>query len=765
MSDTPSPDLRKLGPAELCRLLNSTELGTVLTERRLTLQRNRAGLRVGSGRHIDLIKYVAWLVGERHAPRPATIPMAQGYERVKEAARQRASEIAKSGRDIGELPTVADAERRAACQFNYRLFCESYFPQTFSLAWSEDHLKVIGQIETSVLQGGLFATAMPRASGKTALAEAACIWASLYGHRDFMALIGSDEGHAGQMLNSIKAELEGNDELIADFPEVCVPIEKLEGIANRCAGQLYQGERTRIGWTASEVILPTVKGSAASGAIIKVAGITGGLRGMKFKRPDGKTVRPSLVVVDDPQTDGSAHSPSQCQTRERILAGAILGLAGPGKKISGIMPCTVIATGDMADNILDRDKHPEWNGTRTKMIYSFPTNEKLWEEYARIRSDGLKAEQGITEATEFYRENREAMDEGAKVAWEERFEHDEISAIQHAMNLKLRDERAFFAEYQNEPMKDADARPDDLTPDQITAKLNRHAKGTVPLGSDKITAFIDVQKSLLYYAVVGWEDGFTGNLLAYGAFPEQNRHYFTLRDAKQSIADVIKAPDLEGQIYGALEMLTGALLGRGWPRDDGVDLKIERLLIDANWGDSTDIIYKFCRQSQHSAILTPAHGKYIGASSSPMREWPKREGERRGQNWILRSGAKRSVRHVIVDTNFWKSFLHNRLSVPMGSKSTFTLYGEKSATHEMLADHLCSEYRVRVEAKGAGRSIDEWKLKPERPDNHLFDCLVGCCVGASMQGVSLDESTVAAAPKKTRVSFKDLQAQRRQARA
>ena len=41
------------------------------------------------------------------------------------------------------------------------------------------------------------------------------------------------------------------------------------------------------------------------------------------------TVRPSLVVLDDPQTDESARSLSQCATRESILAGAVLGLAQP----------------------------------------------------------------------------------------------------------------------------------------------------------------------------------------------------------------------------------------------------------------------------------------------------------------------------------------------------------------------------------------------------------------------------------------------------
>ena len=110
------------------------------------------------------------------------------------------------------------------------------------------------------------------------------------------------------------------------------PIRCLDGIANRCSGQLYKGERTHIGWTAREIVLPTIPGSRASGAIIKVAGITGRIRGMKFKRADGQSVRPSLVVLDDPQTDESARSISQCAARESILAGAVLGLAGPGRR-------------------------------------------------------------------------------------------------------------------------------------------------------------------------------------------------------------------------------------------------------------------------------------------------------------------------------------------------------------------------------------------------------------------------------------------------
>jgi hypothetical protein len=74
----------------------------------------------------------------------------------------------------------------------------------------------------------------------------------------------------------------------------------------------------------------------------------------------------------------------------------------------------------MADSILNRDKHPEWQGERTKMIYAFPTNERLWDEYAKPRAESLKADGDGHEATDFYAAPRAEMDEGAVVAWHAR---------------------------------------------------------------------------------------------------------------------------------------------------------------------------------------------------------------------------------------------------------------------------------------------------------------------------------------------------------
>ncbi len=724
----PRIDPRSLKPSETCRLLNSTPLGEVINERQLHRHRTRAGFRIGDGKTVDLFRYTAWLVSTRHEPKPEPAEdELSGYDAVRERARERNKALSLSGRNIGELPPVGNPERKRRCTESFKAFCDTYFPQTFHLPWSDDHLKVIVKLETAVLEGGLFAMAMPRGSGKTTLCETACLWAILIGARPFVCLIGSDEEHAASMLESIKSELENNDLLADDFPEACYPIRCLEGIHQRASGQLYKGEPTHIGWTAKEIVLPTIEGSAASGAIIAVAGITGRIRGMKRKRPDGQSVRPSLVLIDDPQTDESARSPSQCAARERVLAGAILGLAGPGQKIAGLMTVTVVRPDDLADRLLDRDKHPQWQGERTKMVYAFPADEALWARYAEIRAEGLRADRGLSQATAFYKRNRKKMDAGASIAWPARFNHDELSAVQHAMNLKLQDEAAFWAEYQNEPLPEVAADDDLLTPEQIAAKTNGMPRGVVP---------------------IGWEDDFTGYVLDYGAWPDPKQQYFSLRDARRTLLTEFPRAGQEGAIYAGLEALTGELLGKAWRRDDGTDLRIERCLIDANWGQSSDVVYQFCRQSHHAGIVMPSHGRYVGASSIPFSDYKRKRGERVRLNWrVPLVTGKRAVRHVVYDTNYWKSFTHARLGVPMGDPGCLSLFGREASRHRLLADHLTSEYRVKTE--GRGRTVDEWKLRVAGLDNHWLDCLVGSAVAASMQGAVLfgTDHKVAARPR------------------
>jgi hypothetical protein len=730
---------RQLRPADLLRIVNAVDLPNVdsLTEFQLRRHRNRAGYSISDPSNpqtVDLFRYAAWLTLEYAKPKSGPL----SYEEQKARKAERAAEAVRSAQDIGEIPAVVNPDRKAQAIASFRGFCETYFAEVFYLQWSDDHLRVIEKIEKAVRTGGLFAMAMPRGSGKTVCCQTAVLWAALIGASPFICLVAASAERARDLLENIKIWLETNPLLHEDFPEVTYPIRCLERITNRQKGQKYQGVPTRIDWSSDRVVLPVIEGSLSSGIVISSSGMKGSdIRGQNYARADGQVVRPQLVLVDDPQTTESAWSPSQSQRREAILAGDVLGMAGPGKKIAGLMACTVIRPGDMADNILDRDKHPEWQGERTKMVYAFPdaNAEKLWAKYAEIRADSLRNDGDGSQATEFYRSNREAMDAGSIIAWPERFNEDELSALQHAMNLRLRDEAAFFAEYQNEPIVDAIGE-EMLGANAIASKTNGHPRNVIPQACNHLTMFIDVQQKVLFWMLCGWEENFTGYIVDYGTWPEQRRAYYTLRDIRSTISRAAPGAGLEGQIYAGLDKLTAEKLSLPYRRDDGAEMRIDRCLIDANWGQSTDVVYQFCRQSQHAGLLLPSHGRYVGASSIPFSEYKRKRGDRVGLHWrIPNTVGKRQVRHALIDTNYWKTFVHARLSVSMGDPGCLSLYGRDDKTHRLIADHLTAEYRVKSQAQG--RTVDEWKLRATRPDNHWLDCLVGCAVAASIQGVSL----------------------------
>jgi len=749
-------DPRKLKPAVLARLLNSTGKGEVINERQLLRHRNRAGYTIGDAKTVDLFRYAAWLTLDYFKPKDEPL----SYEEVKRRQAERNAEMVAAAQDIGEIPAVADPHRKARAEESFRFFCEAYFPDVFYFAWSPDHLHVIEKIEKAVKTGGLFAMAMPRGSGKTVLCQTAVLWSALTGASPFVCLIAASAERAAHLLENIKVWLETNPMLGEDFPEVTYPIRWLDRITNRQKGQKHKGESTRIEWASDKIVLPTIVGSKASGVVISSSGMKGSdIRGQNHARPDGKVVRPQLVFVDDPQTTESAWSPSQSQRRESILAGDVLGMAGPGKKIAGLMACTVIRPGDMADNILDREQHPEWQGERTKLVYAFPSNEKLWGKYSELRADSLRNDGDGAEATQFYREHRETMDAGAVVAWPERFNEDELSAIQHAMNLRFRDESAFFAEYQNEPIIQAEGE-EMLTADEIAAKTNGYQRGDVPMGCGHLTMFVDVQQKALFWMLAAWEDDFTGYVIDYGTWPDQKRSYFTLHDLRNTLSRAKPGAGLEGQVYAGLEQLTSERLPRVYRREDGAEMRIDRCLIDANWGQSSDVVYQFSRQSRFAGIILPSHGKYVGASSIPFAEYKRKRGDRVGLHWRIPNVAgKRQVRHVLVDTNYWKSFVHARLAVAMGDPGCLSLFGRDETTHRLLADHLTAEYRVKAAAQG--RVVDEWKLRATRPDNHWLDCIVGCAVAASLQGVTIRSLEQAALQSRERMSLSKLQSQKR----
>ena len=603
--------------------------------------------------------------------------------------------------------------------------------------------------------------AMPRGFGKSSLCLAACLWAVMIGRSRFVMYVGATDAKANERLEALKNMLRWHS-LAKLYPEACYPFVHLEGESRKAAGQRYQGEKTNIWHGSGELVFAEIPGSKASGARIKAEGLTSSnLRGSLDTSPEEELLRPDLLFIDDPQTEESAASVSQTRSRLAIIKNGLLGMEGQTKMgVIGLV--TVIQSGDLADTLL---QDPYWIRIRTKALYEFPDTAamKLWGEYGALcRSEGKG------KATEYYTTHRAAMDSGCVVAWPEKFQSDEISAVQFCLHVFTEDEFYFYSELQNEP-KAIQTKTIKLKPADILAKLNGLPRGIVPLEATHLIAMMDVQQNSLWWGVRAFRaSDFSAWTIDYGTWPEQSKAYYTLPDISPSLIDVYKT-DEETSIAAGVTDLLKRLLPREFPRETGArdegrrasesesrpsplaprpSMLLQLVMIDIAWGRHTKMLESLIRrlQKQLGNAIMPSRGVGIGATKAPMAHWKRDPGRRFGTNWCY--GPPQGNPHPVLqyDTNWWKSWNMTRLAMPIEQRGTHSLFGDSRTDHRMLADHLTAESYITAEA--GGQRVDEWK-NPLRRDNHAWDWHVGTAVGASYLGCKMhgDEEEVKTAKR------------------
>lgn len=259
--------------------------------------------------------------------------------------------------------------------------------------------------------------------------------------------------------------------------------------------------------------------------------------------------------------------------------------------------------------------------------------------------------------------------------------------------------------------------------------LNSLGRTVVPDDRSILTAFIDTSKKVLWYVVCAWNPDFTGSIIDYGAWPDQRRDWFTLDDAAITLS--MRFPDVgtDGCIRHGLDACLDHLLSREYFDSRGVGLRIGKVLIDSGW--LPDTVYQCCCESPHRDVLMPSRGVSLGPQDKSMQDYEPRDGEQLGWNWLTSNAPTRGNRYVRFDSNFWKTFVTNRIAGSDGETGLIDIYGEDPEAHRLFLNHLTAEEAVPSET---GRRVDVWNMKPFRTENHWFDGLVGCAVGASMLG-------------------------------
>jgi len=664
-------------------------------------------------------------------------------------------------REIGEIPPVSDPILRAECDAHLAVFLKSCFPDIFTLTFSRSHEDLIESIERVITNGGNEAFACERGFGKTQLSVGAINWGALTGRSKYSLIIGANAEMATAQRDGIKRRLETSEPLLALYPEICYPMRVLAGSLKMSA--TYRGKLLRIK-SRPDLVLPCVDGAPGSEAVISCTGIdSGSIRGRYYDRADGTTVRPDTVMLDDPQDDTTAKQPKEVENRSKKIRKAVMGMAGPGKKLAIMMPCTIIEKNDLAFEFTDRNIRPEWSGKRVKAMPRMPddleTEFPKWHIYDELRREDLASgDKTRARATEYYLAHKEEMSAGVEITWPDRVEENCVDALQSLMDKYLSDRMSFMAEQQQDPIGD-----DDLTTylstTQIAQRFNGLRRQQIPPGAALITTGIDVQEHLLYWSQTVWSEALSGWIVDRGTFPRQPIADFHHLTPPRTITQWVQK-EFPGQSFTWEEQHQLAIRAclDSLPRYK--DLEQGPIVIDNRWHKAQSAVHQVASESDYAGLLAPAGGIAVGGNDIPISARKMQEGSKRisqDVEWYIKRVDKKT-RIVLFDANYYRSQLQKGLAKEPGSQGSITY--NSTVADAVFAFHLGAKAMKRT--PDAKRDIEIWTNKPGQDQDHWLDCCVMCRVGAEIAGYrAAGVRFVKKSWKKTPLTQADIDAKRK----
>ncbi len=257
--------------------------------------------------------------------------------------------------------------------------------------------------------GTRLAVIAPRDSAKsTWLSLAYPLYCAVTGRQRYIVLVADTMEQARRYLDGIKRELEQNAALRSDHP----------------------GSRRRgPAWKVNRILL-------ANGVEIEALGTGQNIRGRKNVQ-----MRPTLVVVDDPQDRRKVASATQRQADWSWFTQDLLNVGSPATIY--LVAGTSLHREALVDRLL---RQPGWEARRFAAIERWPERMSLWHEWETIYTDRQNP-QRERDARAFYERHLAAMDEGTVVCWPAR------ESLYDLMRLRVDIGRtAFESEKQGNPL-------------------------------------------------------------------------------------------------------------------------------------------------------------------------------------------------------------------------------------------------------------------------------------------------------------------------
>ena len=588
-----------------------------------------------------------------------------------------------------------DARRRKRLEKDPEKWLRWYFPNIFTLPFSDGHREIIRAIVQTNASGKDTVVAAPRGEGKTNIMRHMSIYL-IFTEREPFVVVGGWQNRSASEAFSTWVIAITSERLVADYPEFCAPFAESTH-ANRLPRLRWQGEERPTGATINsmrmQIVFPDGRGAMAAGSL------QGDIKGLNITTLGGKSLRPSKLLLDDPQdTDRAADPKFVAEVLHRIDT-QWLCLAGPDKRISMMVACTIYAPDDVGESL---GKRRNTVFVRIPRVTSWPVGfeksgsatRQLWDRWFDLYDD----DKTRGSAFRFYRKNRAAMTEGMAVSWKYRFDKskgDPDAFFSAMVDYYTKGRDAFFSEYQNQPVAH-DTKLYELTPKCILQHIVELNENELPDDTVYAVLATDINYSygLTYQGTAVRRDGtlhvFTEGVWCQAPLPVSARN--TNQEQRQRL------------VRKALELMAAWVDVQPWRLDDWY--------IDAG-GEQFDTVTSFCRAAKRNGKLGRAMIGRAGRTYDPAVK--TRVGRVRGR--VYACFTRESGKWYCFDADFYKELGQTGWITPLGEPGSISLC---KGSHRDFADQMCREV---LEAKGVimGRGgstlvVYKWNTLPGKHD-------------------------------------------------
>lgn len=614
----------------------------------------------------------------------------------------------------GKKSVIAAREKKPAEWLKY------YLPQSYTKDFQEPHKKIIDGALYAHSTRGRFVVAAERGIGKSTLLWGLVLMLAITGREKFPVCITWSAASANRALRFWKNALSFNTRLAEDYPEYCQPYSWAKGSGFRLAGAIWEdtGEPTGAMFNFSDnmIIFPDSRGAMGCETI------NGNPRGLNHACLDGTIIRPTIVLVDDPQSRAVARSPMQVNTVIETIDGDIAGLSAAGKGIPILLSGNCIMPDDVMEHYLN---HSGWGSERIPKVSSWPDGFEddqsecrlLWDEWNYLREAGERSRDGFEAALKYYKKNKRKMTKGMSVTnkhgLEERRKHpDALYAAMDTYYTMGHD--SFHAECQQKPVRSS-VLSVNITQELVLSRQNDRPPMTCANDSE-IHVGVDVNYIGFSYCImaVDYQSG-TRHVVAHGLWP-QGGDMIPKRSTTEVACTIIRK-SIGVFVKDVLEQIVIRT-------DDGVGVKVRACVFDAGmgaWMSAIAFAIKQCRSPIQMIPLKGFSSKYYK---------PRVSDRRQGDGWHITTFP--NVGSVLcVNVDKWRERAHRGFVVSSTEEGSISICKQASGIdNRRLAMELCSERLIEKVVTERGEYYN-WTRTPNVPNDRADALVYATVIGAT----------------------------------